>query len=42
MCAVSGDERDTARARLLSLFELFDPADPTVSTARRKLASALF
>ncbi len=34
--------RDSARARLLSLFELFDPAEPLVVAARRKLASALY
>ncbi|GAB2637000.1 tetratricopeptide repeat protein [Gordonia jinhuaensis] len=38
----SGDERTAVRTRLLSLFELFDPAEPFVMTARRKLASALF
>ncbi|WP_460866204.1 tetratricopeptide repeat protein [Rhodococcus aerolatus] len=38
----AGDDREKARARLLGLFELFDPADPAVSTARRKLASALY
>lgn len=37
-----GAGRDAARARLLSLFELFDPADPAVVAARRKLASALY
>lgn len=36
------DDRAAARARLLELFELFDPADPLVIAARRKLASALF
>lgn len=34
--------RTDARKRLLELFELFDPADPTVIAARRKLASALY
>ncbi|MBD1321544.1 tetratricopeptide repeat protein [Gordonia hankookensis] len=38
----SGDERTRARTRLLELFELFDPAEPFVVAARRKLASALF
>ena len=38
----SGDDRTAARTRLLQLFELFDPAEPFVVTARRKLASALF
>lgn len=36
------DDRTTVRARLLELFELFDPADPIVVAARRKLASALY
>jgi putative thioredoxin len=34
--------KTSARVRLLELFELFDPADPTVIAARRKLASALY
>ncbi len=38
----AGDDRTTVRARLLELFELFDPADPIVVAARRKLASALY
>ena len=38
----SGDDRTTARTRLLELFELFDPAEPFVIAARRKLACALF
>jgi putative thioredoxin len=38
----SGDERDTARKHLLSLFEVLPPDDPRVATARRRLASALF
>ncbi len=38
----SGDDRTRARTRLLELFELFDPAEPFVVAARRKLASALF
>ncbi|MFD4179632.1 co-chaperone YbbN [Rhodococcus sp. NPDC058514] len=38
----AGDERTVARTRLLELFELFDPADPIVIAARRKLASALY
>lgn len=38
----SGDDRSRARERLLSLFELFDPAEPFVVAARRALASALF
>lgn len=38
----AGDDRARARERLLSLFELFDPAETFVVAARRKLASALF
>ncbi|MBT0568239.1 thioredoxin [Williamsia sp. CHRR-6] len=38
----AGEDRTAARTRLLSLFELFDPAEPFVVAARRKLASALF
>lgn len=38
----AGEERTAARTRLLELFELFDPAEPFVVAARRKLASALF
>lgn len=38
----AGDERKRARERLLGLFELFDPSDPTVLAARRKLAAALY
>jgi putative thioredoxin len=38
----SGDERTKARTRLLELFELFDPAEPFVVSARRKLATALY
>ncbi|MFI6432149.1 co-chaperone YbbN [Rhodococcus oryzae] len=38
----AGDDRNSARTRLLELFELFDPADPIVIAARRKLASALY
>ncbi|KRQ31460.1 MULTISPECIES: tetratricopeptide repeat protein [Mycobacteroides] len=38
----SDDERAKVRARLLELFELFDPADPAVVAGRRKLANALF
>lgn len=37
-----GDDRTTARTRLLELFELFDPAETFVVSARRKLASALY
>lgn len=38
----AGDDRERARTRLLELFELFDPAEPFVMAARRKLASALY
>lgn len=37
-----GDDKERARGRLLELFELFDPADPMVVAARRKLAAALY
>ncbi|RPA56419.1 co-chaperone YbbN [Gordonia oryzae] len=40
--ATAGDDRTQARTRLLELFELFDPAEPFVVGARRKLASALY
>ncbi|TDC61868.1 tetratricopeptide repeat protein [Actinomadura sp. GC306] len=38
----AGDDRDTARKHLLSLFELLPPDDPRVTKARRSLQSALF
>lgn len=38
----AGDDKTRARTRLLELFELFDPAEPVVMAARRKLASALY
>ena len=38
----SGADRDLARARLLTLFEVLDPDDPSLSAARRSLANALF
>ncbi len=38
----SGDDRDKARARLLQLFDLIDPGDPVVVSARSALANALF
>lgn len=37
-----GEPRETARARLLDLFETFGPTDPAVLKARRDLATALF
>ncbi|MGN6332511.1 MAG: tetratricopeptide repeat protein [Motilibacteraceae bacterium] len=40
--AVSGDERDTVRARLLELFEVVGSDDPRVGKARTALANALF
>ena len=38
----SGDDRETARKHLVSLFTVAGPDDPAVATARRALASALF
>jgi len=38
----SGDERDKARVHLLSLFDTLPADDPSLSKARRALASALF
>ena len=38
----AGDDRTTVRTRLVELFELFDPAEPFVVAARRKLATALY
>ena len=38
----SGDERNKAKAHLLSLFSLVDPADPRLTAARSALANALF
>ena len=38
----SGDDRESARQHLLSLFDALDPADPRVIAARRDLAAALF
>ena len=37
-----GDERETARAHLLRLFDVVGPDDPRVVKARRALAAALF
>ena len=38
----SGDERNAARAHLLSLFDALDPDDPRIVTGRRALSNALF
>ena len=38
----NGDARDKAKAHLLQLFNLVDPADPRLVKARGQLASALF
>ncbi|NIH87541.1 tetratricopeptide repeat protein [Amycolatopsis granulosa] len=38
----AGPDRNRVREHLVSLFELFDPADERVAVARRNLASALF
>jgi putative thioredoxin len=38
----SGDERDKARAHLVSLFEILPPRDPHVNRARSTLSSLLF
>jgi putative thioredoxin len=38
----SGDDRDTVRKHLLSLFSVAGPDDPAVASARRSLARALF
>ena len=38
----TGEDRNRVRAHLVSLFELFEPADERVAKARRDLASALF
>ncbi|MEU5993511.1 tetratricopeptide repeat protein [Spirillospora sp. NPDC047418] len=38
----AGDDRDTVRKHLLSLFELLPPDDPRIGRARRGLQSALF
>jgi putative thioredoxin len=40
--STSGAERETARLRLLDLFETVGPSDPAVLKARRDLMSALF
>ena len=38
----SGDERDRARAHLVSLFDVFPPREPRVAKARAKLSALLF
>jgi putative thioredoxin len=38
----SGDDRDRARAHLVSLFDVFPPRDPRVAKARARLSSLLF
>ena len=38
----AGDDRTRVRTRLISLFELFDAADPEVVAGRRNLANALY
>ncbi|RNE48388.1 tetratricopeptide repeat protein [Corynebacterium alimapuense] len=42
MTTAAGKEKARVRDRLLELFALFDAADPRVSAARTKMASALF
>jgi putative thioredoxin len=39
---VFGDDRDTVRQHLVSLFSVASPDDPAVAAARRALANALF
>ncbi|WP_295624959.1 tetratricopeptide repeat protein [uncultured Corynebacterium sp.] len=39
---VFGDDRESVKARLLDLLQLFDAADPVALDARRRMASALF
>ena len=38
----AGDDRDKAKAHLISLFNLVDPTDPRLVKARSQLASVLF
>ena len=38
----TGDQRDKAKAHLISLFNLVDPTDPRLVKARSELASVLF
>jgi putative thioredoxin len=40
--ATTGADRDTARARLIELFDVVGPADARVNAARQRLASALY
>ena len=40
--ATSADQKELAKARLLELFDIAEPADPMVLAARRKLASVLY
>ena len=38
----SGEERNSARAHLVGLFDMFPPRDPAVSKARSALSALLF
>ena len=38
----NGDERETARLRLLELFEIIGSSAPEVQSARRRLATILY
>ena len=40
--SMAGDDRDKAKAHLITLFNLVDPTDPRVIKARGQLASAIF
>ena len=40
--SMTGDDRDKAKAHLITLFNLVDPTDPRLVKARGQLASALF
>ena len=40
--SMAGDDREKAKAHLISLFNLVDPTDPRLVKARGQLASALF
>lgn len=37
-----GDEKNAVRDRLVELFSMFEPSDPTVLEARRNMASAMY